>query len=95
MAMTPSPWHASQRPPLTLNEKRPGPEAAGLGFGHHRKQIADEGEETGVGGRIGSRGPPDRRLIDLDDLVEQLGPLDPIVRARLGGRPYSVLASDR
>ena len=22
--MTPSPWHASQRPPLTLNEKRPG-----------------------------------------------------------------------
>ncbi len=24
MAITPSPWHASQRPPLTLNEKRPG-----------------------------------------------------------------------
>ena len=24
MAMTPSPWHVSQRPPLTLNEKRPG-----------------------------------------------------------------------
>ena len=21
----PSPWHASQRPPLTLNENRPGP----------------------------------------------------------------------
>ncbi len=24
MAMTPSPWQASQRPPLTLKEKRPG-----------------------------------------------------------------------
>ena len=24
MAMTPSPWQASQRPPFTLNEKRPG-----------------------------------------------------------------------
>ena len=22
---SPSPWHASQRPPFTLNEKRPGP----------------------------------------------------------------------
>ena len=22
--MTPSPWHVSQRPPLTLKEKRPG-----------------------------------------------------------------------
>src|SRR3989344_6062102 len=25
-ALSPFPWHASQRPPFTLNEKRPGPQ---------------------------------------------------------------------
>ena len=25
LRITPSPWHASQRPPATLKEKRPGP----------------------------------------------------------------------
>ena len=24
ISITPSPWHASQRPPFTLNENRPG-----------------------------------------------------------------------
>jgi hypothetical protein len=33
MAMTPSPWHASQRPPLTLNEKRPALKPRALASG--------------------------------------------------------------
>ena len=86
MAMTPSPWQASQRPPLTLNEKRPGPEAARLGLGQHREQLADEGEQPGVGRRVRSRRAADRRLVDLDDLVELLDPFDRGVRARFVGR---------
>ncbi len=84
--MTPSPWQASHRPPLTLNEKRPGPEAARLRLRQHREQLADEGEQPGVGRRVRSRRPADRRLIDLDHLVELLDALDGRVRARFVGR---------
>ena len=45
-------------------------EAARLRLGHHREQLADEREEAGVGRRVGPRRPADRRLIDLDHLVE-------------------------
>ena len=83
MAITPSPWQPSQRPPFTLNEKRPGPESARLRFGQHRKQLADEGEQPGVGCRIRSRRASDRRLIDLDDFVDVLDALDAVVRAGL------------
>ena len=68
--MTPSPWQASQRPPLTLNENRPGPEPARLGVGQHREQLADEREQPGVGRRVRPRRAADRRLIDLDHLVD-------------------------
>ena len=91
MAMTPSPWHASQRPPLTLNEKRPGLKPRALRLGHHREQLADEREHPGVGRRVRARRPADRRLIDLDDLVDELDAVDAIVRARLGGRPVDRL----
>ena len=72
---------------MTLNEKRPGLEAARFGLGHHREQIADEREEARVGRRIRSRRPADRRLIDLDHLVDELDALDPIVRAGLVAGP--------
>ena len=45
--------------------------AARLRFGHHREQLADEREQARVGRRIRSRRPADRRLIDLDHLVDQ------------------------
>ena len=67
-------------------ERKPSrPEAARLGFGHHREQIADEREEAGVGRGIGSRRPADRRLVDLDHLVDERDALDPVVRAGLVG----------
>ena len=81
--MTPSPWQASQRPPLTLNEKRPGPEAARLGVGEHREQLADEREQPRVGRRVGAWRSADRRLIDLDHLVDELDAFDRRVRAGL------------
>ena len=46
------------------------------------------GEEVGVRRRVRARRAPDRRLIDLDHLVEAVDPLDGVVRAGL--RPRSV-----
>ena len=80
--MMPSPWQASQRPPLTLNEKRPGLVAADFGFRHAGEQLADRGERAGVGRRVRARRAADRRLVDVDDLVEVFQPDDRVVRAR-------------
>ena len=80
--MTPSPWQASQRPPLTLNEKRPGPIAARLGFGQAREPVADRREGAGIGRRVRARRAADRRLVDVDDLVEEFEPLDAVDPAR-------------
>ncbi len=66
-------------------------EAARLGLRHHREQLADEGEHAGVRRRVRARRAADRRLIDLDDLVDQLNPFDPIVQAGVGGRPVDDL----
>ena len=50
-------------------------EAAGLvaalaGFGEHGEEVADGGEDAGVGGGVGARGAADGRLVDLDDFVD-------------------------
>ena len=74
--MTPSPWQASQRPPLTLNEKRPGLIAARLGLGQPGEPVADRREAAGIGRRVGARRAADRRLVDVDDLVEMLDAFD-------------------
>ncbi len=65
--MTPSPWQASQRPPLTLKEGEP---------------FADRRERAGIGRGIRARGAADRRLVDVDDLVDMLQALDAVVRRR-------------
>src|SRR5215510_6925197 len=62
-------------------------EAPGLVAAHARirrasQQSPDEGEDARVGGGIRAWCPPDGRLVDVDDLVEVLGSLDPVVRAR-------------
>jgi hypothetical protein len=36
------------------------------------EQLADMGEQSGIGRRIRSRGAPDRTLIDVDHLIEML-----------------------
>ena len=77
---------------LDVEREAAGPEAARLRVGHHREQIADEREQAGVGRRIRSRRAADRRLIDLDHLVDQLDAVDPIVRARLVAGPVERLA---
>ena len=45
----------------------------------------------GVGRRVGARRAPDRRLVDVDDLVEGVDPLDPAVRARPHPRPVQAV----
>ena len=67
---TPSPWHFSQRPPLTLKEKRPGLIAARLAFGQPCEPFADRRERAGIGCRVRARRAPDGALVDVDDLVE-------------------------
>ncbi len=49
------------------------------GGGEH---LPDRVERLGVRGRVRARGTPDRRLIDLDRLVEVLGPLDSVMEPR-------------
>ena len=92
--MRPSPWHASQRPPLTLNEKRPGTVAALARRLDLREELADRREETGVGRGIRARRPADRALVDADHLVEELDALHVVVRRGLG-RAAVEMARDR
>ena len=46
------------------------------------EQLADAVEHAGVRGRVGPRRAPDRRLVHVDHLVEQLDAGDPLVLAR-------------
>ena len=85
--MTPSPWQASQRPPLTLKEKRPGHVAARLRLRQAGEPLADRREGAGIGRRVGARRAADRRLVDVDDLVEMLEALDRVERGRVLQRP--------
>ena len=54
---------------------------AGFRFRQFREQIANIVGQFDVGGRIGARRAADRRLIDGDQFVEMLQPLDAIVNA--------------
>ena len=46
--------------------------AAQLGFRQSGEEVADLGEDAGVGGRVGARGAADGRLVDVDHLVQVL-----------------------
>ena len=85
--MTPSPSHASQRPPRTLNEKRPGLVAARARLGHQREQVPDRREQAHVGRGVGARGPADGGLVDVDHLVEMLDARDRACGRRARPRP--------
>ncbi len=47
--------------------------AAHLGLGGRGEELADVVEDAGVGRRVGPRRPADRRLVDVDHLVDVLG----------------------
>ena len=82
----PSPWHASQRPPLTLKREATRAVAARAGFRHAGEQFADRREQPGVGRRIGARRTADRALVDVHDLVQVLQALDAVVCGRFQRR---------
>src|SRR5206468_4103367 len=60
--------------------------AAGSRLRQHRVELAYRREQASVGRRIRSRSTTDGRLVDLDDLVDKLESLDPIIFERLDGR---------
>jgi hypothetical protein len=80
--ITPSPWHASQRPALDVERKPPRLVPARPGLGQPGEPFADRGEGAGIGRRVAARRSPDRRLVDIDHLVEVLEALDAV----MGGR---------
>ncbi len=63
---------------LDVEAEAAGAIAARLRFRQARIPVADRSEGAGIGGRVRARGAADRRLVDVDDLVEMLEPLDPV-----------------
>jgi hypothetical protein len=61
--------------------------AAHLRLGRERVELAYRREDVGVGGRVRARRAADRRLVDVDHLVEAIDPLDRLVVARLDPHP--------
>src|SRR6202012_4031760 len=59
---------------LDVEGKAPGLIAACLGLGEASEPFADRREGAGVGRGIGARSAADRRLVDIDDLVDVLEP---------------------
>src|SRR5690606_33675485 len=68
---------------LDVEREAAGAVAARLGLGQAGEPVADRREGAGIGRRVGARRAADRRLVDVDDLVEQLHPLDPVVLGRV------------
>src|SRR5437763_6818547 len=66
---------------LDVEAEAAGLVAARLALGQAGEPVADLGEGAGVSRRVGARGAADRRLVDVDDLVELLEPGDPVARA--------------
>src|SRR4029453_10037398 len=81
----PRPLARFAAPSLHVEREAAGLEAPRLRFREHREQLADEGEQPGVSRGIRAGRPPDRRLVDLDYLVEVLGALDSAMSPGLVG----------
>src|SRR6202171_2402940 len=76
---------------LDVEGEAPWAIAALAGLGQGREQLPDVGEDAGVGRGVGPRGAADRRLVDVDDLVEVLQPGDGAVLAGTFLGPVEVL----
>ena len=70
-------------PALHVEAEAPGLVTAHLGLGKAREQIAHVGEHSRVRRRVRPRCAADRRLVDVDSLVQVLEPVDLAVRPRL------------
>ncbi len=68
-------------PALDVEREAPGRVAVHARVGQQREEVADQVEELGVGGRVAARRAADRALVDVDDLVDVLQPLDALVPA--------------
>ncbi len=79
---------------LDVEREAAGLVAARLRLGQAGEPFADRRERAGVGRGVGARRAADRRLVDVDDLVEVLEPLDAVVRGRGLARAVE-LARDR
>src|SRR5437773_10656715 len=74
--------------------KAPGPVAAYASIRRLGEELAYDREESRVRGRVGARRATDRRLVDIDHLVEKLPTLERVVLARARLRLVE-LARDR
>lgn len=73
-------------PALDVEREASRAVAARLRLGEPREPVADRRERARIRGRVGARRAPDRRLVDVDDLVELFEPLDALVRAGMDAR---------
>src|SRR5687767_2036834 len=69
-------------PALHVEGEAAGRVAADPGVGDLAEDVADRREEAGVGRGVRARCAADRRLVDVDHLVEELDALDDVVLAR-------------
>jgi hypothetical protein len=91
--MTPSPLQASQRPALDVEGEAARLVAARLGLGQAGEPLADRREGADIGGRVGARRAADRRLVDVDDLVEVLEAQSSSNGAGCSSAPFSLRAT--
>ena len=73
-------------PALDVEREAARPVAARLRLGQAGEPVADRREGAGIGRRVGARRAADRRLVDVDDLVEMLDALDAVMRAGMLAR---------
>ena len=68
---------------LDVEREAAGLIAARFRFGQACEPFADRREGAGIGRRIGARRAADRRLIDIDHLVEMFEPVDALMWRRM------------
>ena len=73
---------------LDVEREAAGLVAARLGFRQAGEPVADRREGAGVGGGVGARGAADRRLVDVDDLVDEFEALDAVMLGRMLARAH-------
>ena len=64
---------------LNVEGEAAGFVAALAGFGEHGEEVADGGEDAGIGGGVGARGAADGGLVDADGFVDVVEALDAVV----------------
>src|SRR5262249_731309 len=76
---------------LDVEAESAGAVAAFARFSKHGIELADRREQTGVGSGVRSRCAADGRLVNHDDLVKVLHPLDGTVWSRFLDRAIKLL----